>query len=214
MASCFKNPNKKYLSAKDYTIKKRRNIIFCDLREKMLDKISRGDNTPGGSNDACIDENGVFTKYKNHKIQLDMLAAFEDFRSDLLTTIPGQIFKDYFCSPYYINPDNTGIKNNYYSDNIQLAYGEGAGYGHLTDYFGALNKSIVSLSSESYKNKYAEIKPVDSDLGGDLLGGFQNNKFLLEKPPICNNLTRPQVFKPGDLSAPELSGIELIIEPS
>ena len=100
MASCFKNPNKNYLSAKDYTIKKRRSIIFCDIRKKMLDKYSRGDNTPGGSNDACVDENGVFTKYKNHKIQLDMLAAFEDFRTDLLTTVQGQIFKDYFCPPY------------------------------------------------------------------------------------------------------------------
>ena len=43
MASCFTNPNKKKLSAKDYIIKKRRSIIFCDIREKMLDKYSRGD---------------------------------------------------------------------------------------------------------------------------------------------------------------------------
>ena len=28
MASCFKNPNKKNLSAKDYTIKKRRKLFF------------------------------------------------------------------------------------------------------------------------------------------------------------------------------------------
>ena len=90
MASCFTNPNKKKLSAKDYIIKKRRSIIFCDIREKMLDKYSRGDFTNGGSNDACVDKDGIFTKYKNHKIQLDMLAAFEDFRTDLITTC----FKD------------------------------------------------------------------------------------------------------------------------
>ena len=28
MASCFKNPSKTNLSAKDYTIKKRRNVAF------------------------------------------------------------------------------------------------------------------------------------------------------------------------------------------
>ena len=51
----------------------------------MLDKYSRGEfRTGGGSNDACVDKDGIFTKYKNHKIQLDMLAAFEDFRTDLM----------------------------------------------------------------------------------------------------------------------------------
>tara|TARA_B100000927_G_scaffold290046_1_gene287923 strand:+ start:34 stop:735 length:702 start_codon:yes stop_codon:yes gene_type:complete len=233
MASCFKNPNKKKLSAKDYIIKKRRSIIFCDIREKMLDNYSRGDFVNGGgNNDACVDKDGVFTKYKNHKIQLDMLAAFEDFRNDLLTTVQGQIFKDHFCAPYFVGDEvtpynNLGIKNYYEANNIQLAFGDGSSelsagppaingtYGHLTNYFGALNQDIISLhppGKTEYRNTYAEIKSVSSDLGDGFDSGFKNNKFVLLKPPICNNITRPQVFKPGDLSAPVLSGIRLLIE--
>ena len=39
MTSCFKNPNKKYLSAKDYTIKKRRKTIFCNLRNNFKNNV-------------------------------------------------------------------------------------------------------------------------------------------------------------------------------
>ena len=84
-------------------------------------------------------------------------------------------------------------------------------YGQLTSHFGALNQDIISVhppGKNEYRNTYAEIKPVSSHLGGDFDSGFKNNKFLLQKPPICNNLTRPQVFRPGDLSAPILSVLD------
>ena len=212
MASCFKNPNKTNLSAKDYTIKKRRTTLFCDLRQKALLNASKGLVINTGNNEGCVDKDGIFIKFKDHKAQLDMIRAFEDFRSDLLKSVQGQLFKDHFCPPYYINPNNTGIKNNYNPENIQLAYGDGTGYGHLTNYFGALNEAIVSISDQKYKNKYAEIKPIDSSLGGDLLGGFKNNKFYLLKPPVCDNDTRAQVFRTIDFTAPELVGMTILIE--
>ena len=100
-----------------------------------------------------------------------MLAAFEDFRTDLLTTVQGQLFKDHFCAPYYINPDNTNIRNGYFNNNVQLAFGEGEGdldgaglmgtYGQLTSHFGALNQDIISVhpnGKNEYRNTYAEIK--------------------------------------------------------
>ena len=90
MASCFKNPNKRNLSAKDYTIKKRRNTIFCDLRQKSLLNFEIGDKRNTGNNEACIDKNGIFIKYKNNKAQLDMIRAYEDFRTDLLKSVQGQ----------------------------------------------------------------------------------------------------------------------------
>lgn len=211
MASCFKNPNKRNLSAKDYTIKKRRNTIFCDLRQKSLLNSQIGDRRNAGNNEACVDKNGIFIKYKDNKAQLDMIRAYEDFRTDLLKSVQGQLFKENFCPPYFIDNSNNHIRNNYYNDNIQLAYGEGTGYGHLTDYFGAQNQSIVSLSTEAYRNKYAEIKNVTSDLGGDLLGGFTNNKFFLLKPPICDNNTRPQVIKGEDFPGPEVVGMTILI---
>ena len=212
MASCFKNPNKTNLSAKDYTIKKRRTTLFCDLRQKALLNARKGLVINTGNNEGCVDKDGIFIKFKDHKAQLDMLRAFEDFRTDLLKAVQGQLFKDHFCPPYYINPNNTGIKNNYNPENIQLAYGDGTGYGHLTNYFGALNEAIVSISNQKYKNKYAEIKPIDSSLGGDLLGGFTNNKFFLLKPPVCDNDTRAQVFRTIDFTAPELVGMTILIE--
>ena len=138
-----------------------------------------------------------------------MLRAFEDFRTDLLKAVQGQLFKDHFCPPYYINPNNTGIKTIIMK--IQLAYGDGTGYGHLTNYFGALNKQSFLFQIKNIKI-YAEIKPIDSSLGGDLLGGFTNNKFFLLKPPVCDNDTRAQVFRTIDFTAPELVGMTILIE--
>ena len=43
------------------------------------------------------------SKYNNHQTGLDMLAAFEDFRKDLIQNIQGQIFNDNFLNPYFIN---------------------------------------------------------------------------------------------------------------
>lgn len=213
MANCFKNPNKNYLSAKDYIIKKKRSTLFCDVRNKMLKKLENEDFAATGthSNIACVDNNGIFVKYNNHESQLDMLSAYEDFRNDLLQLFQGQIFKSRFCAPYDISTNNIGIRNNYVDNNIQLAYGEGTGYGHLTDYFGALNQDIVSVSSSGYQNTYAEIKSVTSDLEEDLQT-FKNNKFFLIKPPICDNKTRPQVLQSEDIAAPELQSITILIE--
>ena len=78
-----------------------------------------------GSNIGCVDSNGIFVKYNNNESQLDMLRAYEDFRTDLLQAVQGQLFKDHFYSPYYINPDNTNIRNGYFDNNVQLALGEG-----------------------------------------------------------------------------------------
>ena len=228
MASCFTNPNKKKLSAKEYTIKKRRKTIFCDLRVKALQNITSGVRQNAGNNEGCVDKDGIFFKYKDHKAQIDMLRAFEDFRTDLLRAVQGQLFKDHFCSPYFINSSNIDISNNYTADNIQLAFGEGTftlpngtelHYGQLTNYFGALNRDIVSVhppGEGKYKNTYAEIKPVDTNyLGpadGGYASGFENNKFFLFKPPVCDNITRPQVFRSGDFPAPEALGITILIE--
>ena len=230
MASCFKNPNKKNLSAKDYTIKKRRNTLFCNLRQNALDNIESG-MVPliiTGGNEACVDKNGKFFKYRDKKSQIDMLAAFKDFRKDLLDTVRGQLFKDHFCPPYYINKDNTHVRNGYYNDNVQLAFGEGVSfldqaqttegtYGHLTNYFGALNKDIISVhphGKNEYRNTYAEIKGIDvlSSLGGDFASTFINNKFFLLKPNVCSDYAKPSVLKAGDVPAPNLNVLNLLIE--
>ena len=194
MASCFTNPNKKKLSAKDYTIKKRRSTLFCNLRENALNNIHSGmvPLITIGNNEACVDKDGRFFKYRNHKSQIDMLVAFEDFREkDLIEDVSGQLFKNHFCSPYYISSSNIGISNNYTPNNIQLAHGEGTGNGDV--------------------NTYAEIKTLTPDyLEGT--GGFKNNKFFLLNPPVCNSNTRPHILKVGDVSEPQESEVNLLIE--
>ena len=224
MASCFKNPNKKNLSAKDYTIKKRRNTVFCNLRRNFVDDVQNGVFRNQGNNVACLNEAGIMSKYNNHQTGLDMLAAFEDFRKDLIQNIQGQIFNDNFCAPYFINKDNTDISNNYFEENIQLAFGEGTStlsggasgtYGHLTNYFGGLNNDIISTHTDSkYRNTYAEImhRSNDIDNSNNKSGRFKNNKFMLQKPPICDNETRPQVLIASDLTSPEALSVEILIE--
>ncbi len=224
MASCFKNPNKKNLSAKDYVLKKKRSAIFCNVRNNMLDKLANDNFTPTGSNIACVNGDGIFVKYNNNETQLDMLRAYEDFRTDLLKAVQGQLFKNNFCAPYYINEDNTNIRNGYFNNNVQLAFGDGEGdldgagtmgtYGQLTTHYGALNQDIISVHPDGkneYRNTYAEIKGIDPDLEEDLQT-FKNNKFFLFKPPICDNKTRPQVLQSGDLAAPILSSVTILIE--
>lgn len=214
MTSCFKNPNKKYLSAKDYTIKKRRKTIFCNLRNNFKSNVDNSVFVKQGNNVVCLDNNGVMNKYNNHETGLDMLAAFEDFRDDLNKYITGQIFKNHFCPPYDISANNVDLSNNYFANNIQLAYGEGTGFGHLTTYFGALNNDIISThTNNTYRNTYAEIKPGsnDNDNSNNKNGRFKNNKFLLLKPSACDNKTRPQVLVSSDISGPLASSIEIII---
>ena len=111
MTSCFKKPNKKYLSAKDYTIKKRRKTIFCNLRNNFKSNVDNSVFVKQGNNVVCLDNNGVMNKYNNHETGLDMLAAFEDFRDDLNKYVTGQIFKNHFCSPYDISSNNYDISN-------------------------------------------------------------------------------------------------------
>jgi len=214
MASCFKNPNKKNLSAKDYTIKKRRKTLFCNLRQNALNNINSGmvPLITIGGNEACVDKDGIFFKYRNHKSQIDMLAAFEDFRTDLYHQIQGQLFLKNFCAPYDISSNNIDISNNYTSNNIQLAYGEGSGYGHLTDYFGALNTNIISSQDSKYRNTYAEIKSITPDSLEGYPSGFKNNKFFLLKPPVCDNNTRPQILKAGDVPEPNANIVNILIE--
>lgn len=212
MASCFKNPNKKNLSAKDYTIKKRRKTIFCDLRDRTLENINNGTSVNTSNNIACVDDNGIIFKYNNHKSQLDMISAFEEFRTDLLKSIRGQVFTNDFCSPYENVLNNKDISNNYYAENIQLAYGDGTGYGHLTNYFGSLNITIDSINSSiNYNNTYCEIKHGTPDTDSNTLTGFKNNKFVLLKPDICNK-PRVQLLKQQDVPAPEALNIEIIID--
>jgi len=214
MASCFKNPNKKNLSAKDYTIKKRRKTLFCNLRQNALNNINSGmvPLITIGGNEPCVDKDGIFFKYRNHKSQIDMLAAFEDFRTDLYQQIQGQLFLKNFCAPYDISSNNIDISNNYTSNNIQLAYGEGSGYGHLTDYFGALNTNIISSQDSKYRNTYAEIKSITPDSLEGYPSGFKNNKFFLLKPPVCDNNTRAQVFRTTDFPPSEVVGMTILIE--
>jgi hypothetical protein len=212
MASCFKNPNKKNLSAKDYTIKKRRSTLFCNLRKNAIDNINDGKIINSGNNEACVDYQGIFFKYKNHTAQLDMLRAFEDFRTDLYQVIQGQLFLKNLCAPYDISKNNIDISNNYTSNNIQLAYGEGSGYGHLTDYFGALNTNIISSQDSKYRNTYAEIYTFTPDYLEGYPSGFKNNKFFLMKPSTCDNKTRPQVIKSGDFSSAQAIGMTILIE--
>tara|TARA_B000000477_G_scaffold109039_1_gene101707 strand:- start:113 stop:808 length:696 start_codon:yes stop_codon:yes gene_type:complete len=214
MASCFKNPNKKNLSAKDYTIKKRRSTLFCNLRENALNNIDSGivPLVTIGNNEACVDKDGIFFKYKNHKSQIDMLAAFEDFRTDLQQVVQGQLFLKQLCSPYHISSNNTGISNNYFPNNEQLAFGDEQ-HGHVTTYFGALNNTINSNHSEDrFRNTYAEIYTFTPDSLEAYTGGFENNKFLLLKPPVCDNNTRPQILKAGDVPEPQVSQVNILIE--
>lgn len=212
MASCFKNPNKKNLSAKDYTIKKRRSTLFCNLRKNAIDNIINGKIINSGNNEACVDYQGIFFKYKNNTAQLDMLRAFEDFRIDLLKAVKGQTFTNHFCPPYDINKNNVDISNNYYSENVQLAYGDEE-YGHVTTYYGALNKSINSNHiGQKQRNTYAEIYTFQPEYLEGYPNGLENNKFFLLKPPVCDNNTRPQVFRTNDFAAPEIVDMTILIE--
>jgi len=207
MASCFTNPNKKKLSAKDYTIKKRRSTIFCDLRKIAIDNIKNEKNIISGNNEACVDYRGIFLKYKNKSTQLDMLAAYKDiFKEELTEDVSGQLFTNHFCSPYDISKNNADISNNYYPTNIQLAYGD-EGYGHVTTYFGALNNDIISThTNNKYRNTYAEIMKVgdDTDIKNKKNGEFKNNKFKFRKPCVGKGIDplahthSISVLKPSD----------------
>ena len=60
-----------------------------------------------------------------------------------------------------------------------------------------------------------KLKPSSNDhddRSDDKWRGFKNNKFLLLKPPACDNKTRPQVLVSGDISGPLASSIEILIE--
>lgn len=220
MASCFKNPNKKNLSAKDYTIKKRRNVAFRSVRDSYLSKLaSSGSENPFkiGTNVACVNNKGQFTQFMNREVKLDMLRAYEDCNSVLSKLIPGQLFSksSNICSPYYINKDNSDISNNYTGENIQLAYGDGS-RAYLTEYNGGLNQPINSTHiSSDYHNTYAEIfknsTPLDSTTL-DTNGKFKNNKFFFRNPLVCPSSNQVAVLLPNDTLAPGISSFQFLIE--
>ena len=201
MASCFKNPNNINLSAKDYTIKKRRANMFCDLRKRLLKNIEEQKPIGTQTNDACVNRIEEIFKYKNKNTQLDMLAAFKDFREkDLIKEVNGQIFKNHFCPPYDISDNNVDISNNYFSENVQLAYGDDE-YGHVTTYYGALNKTIRSThDGEKKRNTYAEIKTNNSpDLDNNK---FKDNKFKVSRDCSNNNIITLNVLKTSETPVP------------
>ena len=118
----------------------------------------------------------------------------------MIKEVNGQIFKNHFCPPYDISDNNVDISNNYYSENVQLAYGDGDGYGHLTTYFGGLNTVINSTSSETYRNTYAEIKTNNSP---DLYNNkFKDNKFKLSRDCSNNNIITLNVLKTSETPVP------------
>ena len=84
-----------------------------------------------------------------------------------------------------------------------------------TNYFGGLNNDIISTHTDSkYRNTYAEImhRSNDTDNNNNESGRFKNNKFILQKPPICDNETRPQVLIASDLTSPQALSVEILIE--
>ena len=211
MASCFKNPSKTNLSAKDYTIKKRRNVAFRSVRDSYLTKLAESGNdfTKTGTNVACVNNQGQFTQFINREVKLDMLRAYEDCNSVLSQLVQGQLFLKSICSPYHITMDNTDISNNYISDNIQLAYGD-SNRSHLTDYNGGLNQNINSThSSTDYHNTYAEIKGITPDL---VSGKFRNNKFFFRKPLVCSASTTLSPLLPEDTVSPGVASFVFLIE--
>ena len=213
MASCFKNPSKKNLSAKDYTIKKRRNVAFKSVRNSYLTKLAASgtDFTKIGTNVACVNNKGQFTQFMNREVKLDMLRAYEDCNNALSQLIQGQRFLKSICSPYYIETkDNSDISNNYTGDNIQLAYGD-SNRAHLTEYNGGLNQNINSThSSTDYHNTYAEIRGVTSDTLAS--GKFKNNKFFFRKPLVCPSSNQGAVLLGEDTIAPGVASFEFLIE--
>ena len=93
-----------------------------------------------------------------------------------------------------------------------MAFGDEQ-HGHVTTYFGALNNTINSNHSEDrFRNTYAEIYTFTPDSLEAYTGGFENNKFLLLKPPVCDNNTRPQILKAGDVPEPQVSQVNILIE--
>lgn len=216
MASCFKNPSKKNLSAKDYTIKKRRNVAFRSVRDSYLSKLaSSGSEDPFkvGTNVACVNNKGQFTQFMNREVKLDMLRAYEDCNSVLSQLIPGQLFSksSNICSPYYINKDNSDISNNYTGNNIQLAYGDGS-RAYLTEYNGGLNRSINSTHSDiSFNNTYAEIFK-NSSPTLDTNRKFKNNKFFFRNTLVCPSSNQVVVLLPNDTLSPGISSFQFLIE--
>ena len=204
MSRCFASSSK--LSAKEYTNKKANFNMFCDLRTKF---IANGFKATG-TNNACLNESGILSKFNSQTDQLNIKRGFEQFlsiyRPDASgNTYVGQQVKDFYCSPYGSNElgvgGNVDISNNYYNRGPILTLASA----------GDTGQTFIIDSSGTYINRYAEIGPGTAPLGTN---DFPNGKKIIiqlcgEGLPIRAS-GRMQVVLPKELPPPIVSGFEII----
>ena len=201
MSRCFGSSSK--LSAKEYTYKRRNINIFCDLRNKFISNNFKAI----GTENACVNDSGIFVKFNSQNDQLHIKKGYEfflsDTRKDLSRNYIGQQTKKHFCPPFDNVTNNTDISNNYTYHSTILTLAES----------GDTAQNIIIDSSGTYVNRYAEIKNGDAPTGNGVL--FPNGKQIIyqncgEDLPIRAS-GRMQIVRASELPPPVLSSFEIII---
>ena len=169
MSRCFASSSK--LSAKEYTNKKANFNMFCDLRGKF---VANGFNATG-TNNACLNENGIIEKFNSQTDQLNIKKGYEQFLitarpNDISENYIGQQVKNFFCSPYGSTDlgvgGNIDISNNYYYRGPILTL---AGAGDT-------GQTIIIDSSGTYINRYAQVEAQTAPTGTN---NFPNRKKII-----------------------------------
>lgn len=200
MSRCFGSSSK--LSAKEYTNKRRNINIFCDVRNKF---IANGYKAIGTEN-ACVNDSGIFVKFNGQNDQLQIKKGYEfflsDTRQDLSKNYIGQQLKDHFCDIFDNVTNNTDVSNNYTYHSTILTIAPA----------GDTGQSLIVDSSGVYINRYAEVKSGTAPTGTNR---FANGKKIIyqncgEDLPIRAS-GRMQIVRASELPPPLLSSFEIII---
>jgi hypothetical protein len=200
MSRCFGSSSK--LSAKEYTNKRKNINLFCDVRNKF---IANGYKAIGTDN-ACVNDSGIFVKFNSQNDQLQIKKGYEyflsDTRQDLSQNYIGQQTKDHFCDIFDNIVNNTDISNNYTYHSTILTIAPA----------GDTAQSLIVDSSGIYVNRYAEI---DSGIAPTGTNEFPNGKKIIyqncgEDLPIRAS-GRMQIVRASELPPPLISSFEIII---
>ena len=200
MSRCFGSSSK--LSAKEYTNKRKNINLFCDVRNKF---IANGYKAIGTDN-ACVNDSGIFVKFNSQNDQLQIKKGYEyflsDTRQDLSQNYIGQQIKDHFCDIFQNVTNNTDVSNNYTYHGTILTIAPA----------GDTAQSLIVDSSGTYVNRYAEIATGIAPTGTN---EFPNGKKIIyqncgEDLPIRAS-GRMQIVRASELPPPLISTFEIII---
>ena len=203
MSRCFGTPSN--LSAKDYTNKRSRNEIFCDLRNKYRSTYVIYDVFSAiGNNTACVDNEGVITKYRSQSAMQEIAKAYQEWRVDISQSYVGQQYKNVFCPPYTPPSSNSDISNSYDTHSPMLTLAS-SGY---------TAQDWIVDSSGKYMNRYAEVYTDPSVLGIlDHSGYFKSGKEILHTECPIRSDTRMEVIIGAELPAPVPTSIVMVFMP-